>query len=140
MNRQERRALVADMRTQAKDWPPHLVEVPESEWPLAPGIERPQAIWRSRYYLAMRYPEAPLGLVEVRRLTINRVTLGRDGHWDQGIPWEDLQRCKRETGHGNWYGVEIYPRERDVVNEANMRHLWLLSEPLKIGWFEGDRP
>ena len=139
-NRQERRALVREMRKQATAWPLHLVEVPESDWPLAPGLDRPLAIWRSRQYLVMRFPAPPLGRVEVRRLTVNRVTLGLDGHWDQNIPWTELQRCKRETGHGNWYAVEIYPRERDVVNEANMRHLWLLSEPLAIGWFEGDEP
>jgi hypothetical protein len=110
--------------------------VPESEWPHSPEAERPQAVWRSRHYLAVVYPVPALNGVEVRRLSVNRVTIRPDGHWDEGIRWDDLQRLKRETGHGDWYGVEIYPRDRDIVNVANMRHLWLLAEPLALGWFE----
>ena len=125
------------MRKQAAAWPVHLVEVPRGQWPAAyPGIARPHAVWRSRRYLVVQYPEPPHHGVEVRRLTINRVTMRSDGRWDEDIPWEELMRCKRETGHGDWYGVEVYPRDRDVVNVANMRHLWLLAEPLGIGWFE----
>lgn len=96
------------------------------------------AVWRSRHYFVMVFATPPLNGVEARRLSINRVTIGSDGHWNQDIPWEDLQRCKRETGHGDWYGVEVYPRDRDIVNIANMRHLWLLAEPLGIGWFGPD--
>lgn len=133
----DRSALMSHLRKRGETWPPHLVEVPESEWP-RPGLGReyPRALWRSRYYLAALYAVPAFMGVEVRRLTVNRVTLGRDGRWDAGIPWEDLQLCKRETGHGDWYGVEIYPRDRDIVDVANMRHLWLLAEPLGIGWFE----
>lgn len=70
----------------------------------------------------------------VARLTVNRVHLGADGHWCQDITWEELQRVKRECGYGNYYGVEVYPREGDVVRDCNMRHLWLFAEPLAIGW------
>lgn len=134
--RKERFARAREARKQATAWPAHLVRYPESAWPRPrPGVERPLAIWRSRHYLAMFYPAPAFGGVEVRRLTINRTTLRTDGHWDENIPWDDLQRCKRETGHGDWYAVEVYPRDRDLVAVANMRHLWLLAEPLPIGWF-----
>lgn len=135
--RAERRAIAGQMRKQATAWPLHLALVPESEWPprRAETSLYPKGVWRSRHYLVLMYAAPSLDGVEVRRLTVNRVTIGNDGHWSQDIPWEDLQRCKRETGHGDWYGVEIYPRDRDTVNVANMRHLWLLAEPLGIGWF-----
>lgn len=136
MSRNDRRSLRRVMQKQAEAWPQHLVEVPESVWPpVLLGQNRPMTLWRSRHYLVQVYAEAPVGDVTQRRLTVNRVTLSGDGGWDQNIPWEELQRCKRETGHGDWYGVEVYPRDRDVVNDANMRHLWLFSEPLRIGWF-----
>lgn len=135
MNRAERRATAALMRRQAKASPAHLVEVPESEWPTRPDFQRPRTVWRSSQYLVQLHDEPAFNGVEVLRLSVNRVTIGSDGHWEQNIPWEDLQRCKRETGHGDWYGVEVYPRDRDVQNVANMRHLWLLAEPLRIGWF-----
>lgn len=141
MNRQERRAAASEMRAQAKAWPAHLVEVPRGEWPTsalhtaARGAEPVLELWRSRHYLATVYAVQAVNGGMCRRLTVNRVTIGNNGHWDQDIPWEDLQRCKREAGYGDWYGVEVYPRERDVVNVANMRHLWLLDKPLSIGWF-----
>ncbi len=120
MNRAERKATASVMRKQALAWPAHLVPVPES--------------------LVLEYGEPPFDGVECRRLTVNRVTIRGDGHWEQDIPWDDLQRCKREAGYGDWYALEIYPRDRDIVHIANMRHLWLLAEPLQLGWFEGQRP
>lgn len=137
MNRKERRAAARDLRKQASAWRFTLTPLPESEWSKAceQVTVPPRAVWRSRDYLVLMYPEPSLGGVEVRRLTVNRCAIANDGHWKQDIPWEDLQRCKRETGHGDWYAVEVYPRERDVVHVANMRHLWLLAEPLELGWF-----
>jgi hypothetical protein len=137
MSRQDRRALGSEMRKQRAAWPKELEPMPESEWPPLRTPLYPVAVWRSRSFLVLRYDEPRFNGAEMRRLTVNRVTIGSDGHWQADISWDDLQRCKRETGHGDWYGVEIYPRERDLVHVANMRHLWLLSAPLAIGWFEG---
>lgn len=137
-SRAERKALVKEMAERAKTYPVHLVPVPEGEWsPRRAGrSEYPIALWRSRSYLVAVYQAPRFTEALARRLSVNRVTVGADGHWEQNIPWEDLQRCKRETGHGDWYGLEVYPRDRDLVNVANMRHLWLFEEPLAIGWFE----
>lgn len=136
MSRATRRQTAAMMRKQAGAWPEHLVAVPESEWPPRPAAKTPLSLWRSRYYLAQVYAAPAFGLIEVRQLTVNRVTIGASGHWDADIPWDDLQRCKREIGCGDWYAVEVYPRDRDIEYVANMRHLWLLAEPLAIGWFK----
>ena len=55
--------------------------------------------------------------------------------WAVGISWDSLQDIKRRRGYGDKYAIEIYPREVDIVNVAAMRHLWVLPEPLNIGWF-----
>ena len=60
------------------------------------------------------------------RLSINRAGLDKGGEWQQGISWEDMQRLKREAGYGNHDAVEVFPPDDDVVNVANMRHLWIL--------------
>ncbi len=123
--------------TLAPSWP--LLPVPPERWPPRRGSEYPTAVWLSRLYLAQQYACPPCNGIEVRRLSVNRVTartVGGRSQWDADIPWEDLMRCKRDTGHDDWYAIEIYPRDRDIVNVANMRHLWLLAEPLPIGWFE----
>lgn len=133
------KAITRAMRARAKAWPQHLAPLPESEWPSRrPGMKMwPVALNRSRHYLVQVFEEGFRAHVEVLRLSINRVVLTREG-WEQNIPWEELMRCKREAGYADWYGIEVYPREKDVVNVANMRHLWLLSEPLAIGWFDGE--
>lgn len=140
MNRQERRARVALYRKQSQAWPEQLTPVPQSEWPArAPeATEYPVAVWRSRRFLVQKYAAPALFGIGVHRLTVNRVTVQSNGDWEQGITWDDLQQVKRETGHGDRYAVEIYPRERDIVNVGNLRHLWLLDRPLPLGWFEGD--
>lgn len=140
MNRQERRAMQRELRKESAAFPPQLVRVPESEWPArdARFAEWPVAVWRSRDYLVQVFPAPPHGEVETLRLSVNRTAMRADGHWQQDIPWEDLQRLKREAGYGAWYGVEVYPCDRDIVAICNMRHLWLFSEPLNIGWFGPD--
>jgi hypothetical protein len=135
VNRAERRELQVLTRQQAKAWPRELVAIPESEWPSRERRERPRAVLRSSEFLVQAYDARPLHGIAVRRLSVSRVTMRSDGRWDAGITWDDLQRIKHEAGYGDWYGVEIFPRDRDVVNVANMRHLWLLAEPLAIGWF-----
>jgi len=30
--------------------------------------------------------------------------------------------------------IEIFPADMDVVNVANMRHLWVMAEPVEFAW------
>lgn len=151
MNRRQSRAEASWRRSQAKmlrarasEWPERLEEVPREQWPARrpEQTEYPVRLWRSRHYLVQEYATAPWNGIGVRRLSVNRTSVDDRGDWSANIPWEDLQEIKRQTGHADWYAVEIFPRDRDVVNVANLRHLWLLSEPLGIGWFEtnGEPP
>ena len=99
-------------------------------WPQENPDEHRIEVWRSRYFLAQLFSESE-GLM---RLSVNRVSMGADGRWKEGITWDELMEVKRQIGLGSIYGVEVYPRDQDIVDEANMRHLWLLAEPLPIGW------
>ena len=47
----------------------------------------------------------------------------RDGRG--GITWDDLHWIK-EILYPTREAVELYPREEDLVDVANMRHLWVL--------------
>ena len=133
MNRVARGAGVSLSRKLRAKRPMALTAVPKASWPSEPGA-RPIEVWQSREYLVQLFEE-PCG----HRLTVCRVMLGVDGRWEDGLSWDELQRIKRATGFGDTYAFEIYPRDRDIVNVANMRHLWLLREPLPIGWF-ASRP
>lgn len=136
MNRRERLAAKRELEKRTKARPLYLVEIPPEEWPTGPHIQRPLRAWQSRSFMVQEHAEPDFAGRTVTRLSVNRVSLRSDGHWDEGITWEDLMRVKREAGYADSYAIEIYPRERDVQNVSNMRHLWVLSAPLPIGWFE----
>lgn len=107
-----------------------LQEIPRSEWSCSEDETRIK-VWISRNFLVQEFKEE-----NAIRLTVNRTTIQSTGRWIDNIEWDDLQLIKREIGYGDYYAIEIYPRECDLVNVANMRHLWILPEPLSIGWFK----
>jgi len=57
-----------------------------------------------------------------------------NGEYVEGITWEELQSLKDQSGYGNCCAVEIYPPNKDIVNVANMRHLWIPVEDPKYRW------
>mgnify|MGYP001611697393 FL=1 len=113
-----------------------LERIVPSEEALRSGDLKPTAAWRSRDYLVVEYPVP--GLSGIRRLSINR-TARAARSWADGIPWDDLQRLKREAGYGHLDAVEVYPADEDLVCVAPMRHLWVLDGPLPFAWRK-DRP
>lgn len=122
--RQQRRALQAENR----QWPEALRLIPREDWPRSAPPNVIEA-WRSRAFLVQVYQERD-GIV---RLSVCRTTTdGRD--WIADIGWEELQRLKSECGRGTMDAVEVYPAANDVVNVANMRHLWVLPDPLTFAW------
>lgn len=120
------------IRSENLNWPDVLTEVPKP-WPVTPvGFQRPVRLLRSKSFLCQIFQE-PNGVL---RLTVNRTELAKNStDWRPMITWEELQDLKGQAGYGDSYAIEIYPRDRDEVNVANMRHLWILPAPLEIGWF-----
>lgn len=133
MSRTERRQYQKAQRKFAKGLPEKLTEVPREEFPDVPQL--PAKAWRSRHYVVQLWQEGNQALPSLLRLSISRSTMKASLEWEDGLTWDELQAIKRELGFGNWYGVEVYPVDSDVINVSNMRHLWLLPAPLPIGWF-----
>ena len=131
ITREQRRQLARD---NAK-LPANLQPVPKDLWPQYPvGRKIPYSVWRSRYFLVQCYAEHDgISRLSVARSVIEPTT----GRWKDGITWEELQAIKREVGLGDYMAVEIYPKDRDIINVANMRHLWVLRDPLNFGWKKG---
>lgn len=134
LNRRDRKIMSAIAKQEAARRPAVMTEIPRSRWPA--GYESdsraPILAYESQKFCAQVYRAIPDGL----RLSICRVTLRDDGKWEENLSWDELMQVKRECGYGDWYGVEVYPRDRGIVNVANMRHLWLMERPLSIGWFD----
>lgn len=126
--RAQRRQLARESAKQ----PAALREVPRHEWPIEQRTRGPQRVWRSRDFLVQEYAETDPVLV---RLSVLRTTIDpKAGRWADGITWDVLQRLKREAGYGDADAVEVFPRDSDVVNVANMRHLWVMAGPLGFAW------
>jgi hypothetical protein len=72
------------------------------------------------------------------RLSVLRTTLdAHTGRWLDGIAWDQLQDIKAQCGYAHHDAVEVYPRACDTVNVANLRHLWVMREPVAFGWRAG---
>jgi hypothetical protein len=137
MNRKTRRALQSHRNSTqhaiTRDLPEKLTPVPPDEFP--PLASVPDQAWLSRYYLVQLYHEANPTYPGLIRLSICR-TKRIGSRWQDGLTWDELQSIKREVGYGDCYAVEVYPRDADLIDVANIRHLWVLPKPLTIGWFE----
>lgn len=131
MNREQRRAAIKHMTAESFKYGAHLTLVPESDYPAKPPPKL-QQVWRSKDYLVQCFYENSSTIL--CRLTVNRIGIDGNGGWTQDIPWEDLQRLKAEAGYADYDAVEVYPADKDVVNVANMRHLWVMFEPLDFAW------
>lgn len=123
-SRSQRRQLE---RENAKQ-PTKLSEVPRVQWPNQDATTL--RVFRSRDFLVQEYSAISPAVV---RLSVNRTALSGD-RWQEGITWDDLQRLKRECGYGDSDAVEVFPADDDVVNVANMRHLWILSRKISFAW------
>lgn len=133
---QQRRAIAEE----SKRFPEHLVLVPESEWrpkvanAIARGMTPPLEVWRSRRYLVQVFAAKPPA---VERLTMQFTAPEADG-WREGLTWEVMQRLKAECGRGDRTAVEVFPADRDVVNIANLRHVWVLADVPDFVWTKAE--
>lgn len=125
-SRQQRRQLARDSR----DWPVALQAMARESWPIDIFDPARIAVWRSRDWLVQQFTaKSPA----VARLSINSVVFAGK-RWIDGISWEQLQLIKDEVGFGDYDAVEVFPASGDVVNVANMRHLWILRDKLPFAW------
>lgn len=69
------------------------------------------------------------------RLSINKTELNKDGSaWSDGITWDEIQRIKANLGYGDSCAIEIYPPEKDLVNVANIRHIFIVDKAPEFMW------
>lgn len=99
-----------------------LEAVHASQWPDRHPQEKSNriAVWRSRHFLVQVFMET-----DAIRLSVNRTDVDGEGRWRDGITWDELQKIKCAVGYGPWMALEFYPPDEDVVNVANIRHLWI---------------
>jgi len=132
MNRKGRRTLKKKHQATLHQYSISLVPITEDEYFQKTGKKFKEniiSVYVSRYFFVQVYQD-PL----CKRISVNRNRLSNAGNWDQNISWEELQDVKNQVGFSTHDCVEIYPAERDEVNVSNMRHLWVMEEPLTFAW------
>lgn len=94
--------------------------IPENQWPYMGGGKAPVRVFLSEKFLIQEFLEND-GVV---RITVNHKKR-RGNNWMDGITWDELQDVKASIGYADSYAIEVYPKDKDIVNVANMRHLWV---------------
>ncbi len=118
------------LREENKKWPNALAQVPRSKWPVHSDSSSLGEVFRSSGFIVQVYYEDPCSI----RLSVCRTTLKKDGSYQDKITWDELMRLKAEAGLAGQWAVELYPPDDEVVNCANMRHLWVIPNPPPFAW------
>ena len=123
MSRAEFDSRSAYLKQENAKWCLQMEDVPESCWPrMTPS---PIRVMRSSAFLAQIFASVNEG----QRISICRCAITRDGDWRADISWEELMAVKSQCGFSDHWAVEVFPPDNEVVNAANMRHLWITTQP-----------
>lgn len=110
----ERRAL------RTGDWGPWQ-KVPNTRPPRAGGwLAEIHTVWKNHVF-AVLVRTVPTDWGEVEHAAIRNVS-------ETDIAWRDMQRIKDELFGAKRVAVEVFPPWAEIVDEANMYHLWVLPE------------
>lgn len=102
--------------------------VSKSEWP-AKHADNLTNVFLSADFLVQQYQEND-GVIRLSICSTKR----SGSKWADGITWDQLQEIKRNIGFGDRLAVEVYPEDSRIVNVANMRHLFVLTERPSFAW------
>jgi hypothetical protein len=128
-NRTMIRLAKKQLKKDNRKWPVIPLAIPEKDWPPDRGPAQRIGVYRSRDFLIQVFSED-----DMTRISVNRTEINDSGQWCDDITWDELQFIKRHVGFSDKWAVEIYPGDSQIVNVANMRHLWILPEPPSFGW------
>jgi hypothetical protein len=106
-----------------------LFQVPRDKWPETGRVDSMIEAWLSSRFLVQVFDEGG----GIFRVSVNRTSMDQFGKWEENLTWDELMSVKRQIGRGESYAVEVLPEDSQIVNVANMRHFWILPDPV-CGW------
>ncbi|UAL42168.1 hypothetical protein K8B83_14930 [Shewanella inventionis] len=105
-----------------------FTEIPKQDWP--PHQQKTLVrVLLSSEFLVQQFVETD-GLIRLSICKTNR----KGNRWADGITWDQLQEIKMHAGFGSKCAVEVFPEDSNVVNVANMRHIFILPERPAFAW------
>ena len=69
-------------------------------------------------------------MVDCWGMTVHIRVRRRDGR--PNVPWYVLQLIKNEVAGEYATAIEVFPPHDEVVDEVNMRHLWVVPENVPV--------
>jgi hypothetical protein len=63
------------------------------------------------------------------RISVHRMVIDdKKGTWTDNITWDELQNVKNQCGRGDRLAVEVFPKDENIINQSNIRHLWIVED------------
>lgn len=128
LNREQRRALAKAKRPLIASYPEKLTKVPDGDksLPYTSHAMDLREVWRSKKFTVMVW-NVPAGTkISVQRNEWNPTTR----RYADGITWDEIMEIKRDIGLGESTGIEFFPADSEVINIANVRHIWFISDEI----------
>lgn len=134
MSKVFRRFAKNELQIRLNDCGSKLQPLHRSEWPFGFQTSLPDAVYLSRNFLVQVFESGDYLRLSVTKCKVGNMLKGRT--FADGVSWNELQDIKRQVGLGDRFAVEIYPEDDRIVNDANMRHLWIFpaGERLTCAW------
>lgn len=122
--------IIRHIKAENKKYSNNLIKLDLKDLPPRKGVIFPDELWRSNRFVVQVFFE------DFIRLSINRTMVDDHGDWLEGITWDELQKIKNQCGYKDKAAVELFPPVNDLVNVANLRHLFILKELPSYLWKE----
>jgi hypothetical protein len=133
-NRQQRRAAISESRHR-KSWDWQELPIDDALLTRFPALRRIARALRNDFWIVqVFFFSSELG--GMTHLAVRSVAETRPGSGSGLEPsWQDLQRIKNELCGEDAEAVQVYPRQSDVTDQANMYHLFVIPQkwPLPFG-------
>ncbi len=122
LNREQRRALAKHKRALIASYPEKLTMVLDGDksLPYTSHAMDLREVWRSKKFTVMVWNVPADTKISIQRNEWNPSTR----RYADGITWDEIMEIKRDIGLGESTGVEFFPADTDVINIANVRHIW----------------
>ena len=134
-NRWQRRAAASEARKRGS-WEWQDLPVDPALRDQYPAVRNVRMVYRNDFWIVQVYEFTSAVLGPMLHLAIRSIA---HAGTDRGIEptWNELQRIKNELVSPESEAVQAYPRDADVMDQADMYHLFVLPQgwPLPFGLY-----
>lgn len=125
-NRHQRRAAMSESRHR-KSWDWEELPIDRARSEDLPALRNIRRAVRNDFWIVQMY-EFDCATGHLQHLMIRSVAFPNGPGSGHEPSWQELQRIKNELCGPEFEAVQCYPRQRDVMDQADMYHLFVMPE------------